>query len=408
MQLYLPPLAAHLIDSVTSTKAGANSVAWILKRVGGNGGKRYASFLRIGKSKNQQEVFVDLMKQYKDDSNMKFVALTMNMDNCGAGNSISGFEGQLEEILEVKRQFPDQLLIFLGVDPRWKRNGLELKQTVENYFNKKLVVHAKREVYPFVGIKIYPSMGFYPFDERLKETFDWAAEQGIPILSHCNYLGGIFNNDGEYVRANLMKFNPYTNMNYPPAAIAYKEQKSTIKWILGRQKADNNLNRCSYFMEPASFEDILDYYEKKGTPLKICLAHFGGGNQVMAAAPGAKASPENKAPYGLKNSNWFNQIKTLMTKYESLYTDISYALHDRSIHTTLLIESDDPSYGGRIMFGTDFFLTERESAEKDTYRLFKESAIAWKGNTQPTAWDRIAGSNIESFLKSRYYNGTVI
>ena len=54
----------------------------------------------------------------------------------------------------------------MGIDPRWKYSGDELRDVVKGYFGKKIQVSSTRSVYPFVGLKIYPSMGFYGFDER--------------------------------------------------------------------------------------------------------------------------------------------------------------------------------------------------------------------------------------------------
>src|SRR4051812_13659937 len=102
LHLYLPDVAASLIDKITNTKAGTNAMIALLKAIPGNGVKRYASFLQIGKSADQLSVFETLMKQY-DDPTIKFIVLTMYMEKCGADISETGFEGQLEEILAVKR-----------------------------------------------------------------------------------------------------------------------------------------------------------------------------------------------------------------------------------------------------------------------------------------------------------------
>ena len=61
---------------------------------------------------------------------MKITALTINMEELGADRSITGFEGQLEEIIEVKRRYPDRLLVFLGLDPRWKSTSREILERV--------------------------------------------------------------------------------------------------------------------------------------------------------------------------------------------------------------------------------------------------------------------------------------
>src|SRR5258708_32396634 len=81
LHLYLPGAIADLIDKLTNTRTGASLLAGILSKLG-DGSKRYASFLKIGKSADQAEVFEDLMQQYSDPGT-RFVALTMNMERCG-------------------------------------------------------------------------------------------------------------------------------------------------------------------------------------------------------------------------------------------------------------------------------------------------------------------------------------
>ncbi len=393
LQLYLPKWLANQMVNITSTTLGSKIVKNLLNFLGGNGGKRYASFLAIGQSLNQVEVFEQLRDQY-EDKNLKFNALTMNMEGCGAGPSSSGFEGQLEEILVVKKRYPDLLNIFLGIDPRWKTGGSLLKQTVENYFDTPLKLNDNRSVNPFCGLKIYPSIGFYPFDWRLMSTFEWAAENKVPVLSHCNYLGGIYNNDPVYLKSILSCNDPYNNNESYVGKYIIENKFKT--WLLGTRNKDNK-NSCSYFLEPAAYETLLAYFKKKENPLKLCLAHFGGENEI-------KDSNSNNTPYGIAGVNWFNQIKSLMTKYDNLYTDISYAVHDENLFDIFIEELNNPIYGNRILFGTDFFLTEKEQAEKNNYMNFKEYAIGKPlsnyGNVM--AWDQIAGTNVQNFLSSKY------
>ncbi len=402
LHLYMPDIAANLVDKITNTQVGAKSMEWILSHFAGSGGRRYASFLRIGKSKNQLEVFEYLIKQY-DDSSIKLIALTINMEECGAGNSETGFEGQLEGVLEIKRRYPDRVLIFMGIDPRWISNGTDIKNTVVKYFEKKLQINETTSIYPFTGLKLYPSTGFYVFDQRLKETFEWAAENEVPILSHCNYLGGIYNNNKSYIEGNLNSYDPYVNKYYNdyntsnPAV--YQYEKRFWKRLLGTNESTNNLNSCSYFLEPASYRTILQYFKNKNKNLKICLAHYGGDDQILNENVGK--NPQDI--FGVQKQNWCGQIKALLNDFPNVYTDISYAVHNIKTHDILINDLSNPVFGDQIMFGTDFFLTEREQPEKNTYGIFKQKAIGVKTPTGITAWEQIAGRNTEQFLKSKYY-----
>ncbi len=406
LNLFLPDVAASLIDKLTNTDTGSATFQFLLSKLGGNLGKRYASFLQVGKSRNQREIFENLKKQY-DDPHLKIVALTMYMEKCGAGPSETGFEGQLEGVLEVKKENPDNLLVFLGIDPRWKGTGIELRDTVERYFETKIHVSAERSVYPFVGLKIYPSLGFYVFDEKLKETFEWAAERGVPVLSHCSYLGGIYSNETNHVNSSLNPMDVYKGLRYsetfgvgtkPPEP---DKSKNLFKWILGQTDTLRNLNTCSYFLEPASFSTVLEYFssgERKEKPLKICLAHFGGEDHILDEYKG-KSSEQL---FGMIQQNWCAQIKALIKKYPNVYTDIAYAVGNPDTHEAFLKEIQDPVLQQKIMFGTDFFMTERVLPEKDDYATFKKTALAQHiGNSN--AWEIMASRNVEAFLKSKYY-----
>lgn len=400
LQLFLPAFLANFVDKSTNTQVGAATIQWLMKMMGGNLGKRYASFLQIGKSRSQLEVFETLRNQY-DDPSMKFVALTMYMEKTGVGNTESGFEGQLEEIISVKKQYPDHLLVFMGIDPRWCNTGRELKEKVERYFEQKISINATRSVYPFIGLKIYPSLGFYAFDEKLKETFEWAAQNGVPVLSHCNYLGGIYTNDSEYIKGNLNPFDIYKGHKYsdnfpgvsPPE---YQKSKKWWKWPLGQLKNDKNLLTCSYFLEPASYITLIESIKE----LKICLAHYGGEEHILGQQEGDKI-------VGMNTENWYKQIKALIKKAPNVYTDIAFAVANPEIHQPVFDDLKDEILQRKIMFGTDFFLTERILPEKSDYAEFKQKALKVPLGVL-NAWEQMASANTDAFLKSKYYNGTVI
>jgi predicted TIM-barrel fold metal-dependent hydrolase len=411
LNLYMPDTLANVIEKATNTKLGVWIIGNLLRYMGGNAGRRYASFLQIGKSASQLDVFETLMAQY-DDPNTKFAALTMYMEKCGADFTESGFDGQLQEAMEVKRRYPDNLLLFMGIDPRWKYSSTELRKTVQSYFEKKVTINAIRSVYPFVGLKIYPSMGFYAFDAKLKETFDWAADNGVPVISHCKYLGGIYTNDTSYIKSNLNPYDPYSkklyNENFGSKPPVYYEEKSFSRKLFGTDDNKNNLHTCSYFLEPVSYRTMVEYFAKRPNPLKLSLAHYGGSDQILIEY---RMQTMKKQQYGmLPAQNWCAQIKDLMSIYPNVYTDISYSLANRNTHSFILDDLDNKIYGRRIMFGTDFFLTEREMPEHKDVALFKVDALAKRltNYNNITAWEQIACHNTTNFLKSRFYDGSVI
>ncbi|HRO42376.1 MAG TPA: amidohydrolase family protein [Flavipsychrobacter sp.] len=390
LELYLPKWAAHSVDKITNTQVGAWLVKKLLNTVGGHGGKRYASFLEIGKSSSQNDVFRHLIESY-EDSSIKMVALTLFMEKLGADASMSGYEGQLEEIIALKRRYPERLLPFFCIDPRWKNDGAAILATTQRYFDRKINVSGK-EYSPFAGIKIYPSTGFYPFDAKLMPVMEWAAKNGVPVMTHCSYLGGIFNNDVDFVKASLNPYDPYDRVYYDKPCYISGDKKARV----------NNQRSCSYFLEPHAYESMIRYFAEKGTPLKICFAHFGSDKHMLLEH---KKDQTPQKYYGvLADKNWTAQIKDLMTRYPEVYTDISYSLTKLETHDFIFEELRNAYYGDRILFGTDFFMTEREEKEQKTYTHFKSRALKEKNVSDAgNAWEKIAMLNPEQFLKSNYY-----
>ncbi len=422
LELYLPKWAASAVDKITNTQVGAWLVKSLLNTIGGQGGKRYASFLEIGKSSSQNTVFRHLIDSYEDNA-IRMVVLTLFMEKLGADASMSGYEGQLEEIIALKKRYPHRLLPFFCVDPRWKAGGADIQAAVQNYFERKISVTDK-EYSPFVGLKIYPSTGFYPFDAKLMPVMAWAARNGVPVMTHCSYLGGIFNNDADFVKASLNPYDPYSRVYYDQPCYVSDHKKIRI----------NNQRSCSYFLEPHAYESMIRYfippqrdwyesdgiyqqkrleYEKRleeglvnGNPLKICFAHFGSNQHMLLEHEKDQGKTGSPARYYgvLSDHNWTAQIRNLMRRYPGVYTDISYSLTDHRIHPFIFNELRNPYYGDRILFGTDFFMTEREGKERNTYtdvksKALKETNVSDAGN----AWEKLAMLNAEQYLSSNYY-----
>lgn len=405
LRLYMPPFLAGGVDNFTNTDLGAWTIRQLFKL---NSGmlKRYATFLQIGKSKTQIAVFEDLMSRYPNET-IQFVTLCQNLEYLGVGRSTSGFEGQIEEIISLKKMYPERVLPFFGVDPRWKSSGSEIRKTIERYFETKVEVGGT-QVYPFQGLKIYCSTGHYAFDEKLKETFEWAADNGVPVMSHCYYLGGIYNYDKSVIINNLNPNDVYDNKRYDQPKFIEEGNWLTRKLDLNHRK--NCRKSCSYFLEPYSYRTMLDYFENRSNPLKMCFAHFGGVPQIRASK-GLNSQPQQTKPYGVSQLNWFTQIQELMKQYQNVYTDVSYDVaegleKENSANNFLFdvfFEEAQKSYGGQILFGTDYFMTEKDSLEEKAVQNFRNYASQKYLATNTSLWDQMAKNNPNEYLTSKYY-----
>ena len=144
-------------------------------------------------------------------------------------------------------------------------------------------------------------------------------------------------------------------------------------WIKNSSIGDNDL-ACDLFSHPENYVPVLRKYPK----LKICLAHMGGSDEIsyMSSDP----SPEQKKILDKDGNNWASLLKELMKEHLSLYTDISYSLaelHDKVVLKEIkdwinTLDQDGQPLVERILFGTDFYMTEQENKESELYRIAKQ------------------------------------
>ncbi len=108
--------------------------------------------------------------------------LMMDMAYCKKfGGGAKRFEDQMTETLKavesINRHYNRiRMLPFIAADP-----------------NRKNVADLVRDVLDggvFVGVKIYPVMGFTPDDKRLYPIYEYCVQKNIPVTAHCEN-GGI-------------------------------------------------------------------------------------------------------------------------------------------------------------------------------------------------------------------------
>jgi Predicted metal-dependent hydrolase of the TIM-barrel fold len=289
---------------------------------------RLATFLVNGNFRSQEEVFDRLAMFYPSDS--RFAVHTVDFEYMGAGRTPQGYRKQLDEIAEIKRKHPKKIYPFIGIDPR--RPG------VYDLFRKYI------EEKDFCGIKLYTSMGFFPFDERLYPIYEYAEKYQIPIMTHCSASGPVY---GRNIPPKEERIHPKTG-----EAMKYKDKKSF----------------ADYYANPDNYKYLLDDFPL----LKICFAHFGGDVQCM------KYYKSNDAAE--ITNNWYVKVYNLIKAYRNTYADISYSSANFDLlvlFNALLqkpaeaIEGDmDTKINGnysvrnKILFGSDFYMSNIERNER--------------------------------------------
>lgn len=299
---------------------------------------RYAAFMNIGNYQSQQTIF-DLLNRFYPQ-NTKFVLLSMDFDYMDAGESPKSFLAQIEELAELKQNehYHDRIFPFICADPRRKNIGDLVKKYIEEH--------------EFTGIKLYPPLGFYPFDRGLDEIYEYAQSNKIPIISHCS-KGGIKTHEK---MSKQIKSHPKTGIQF--------ENEDEVKVS---------------FSHPDNYRYVLE----KFPDVKIDLAHLGGGPEVHDYL----VTPWNPK----MEQSWFSAIINLIKASNNIYSDVSYTMYENELLPLLSVILTDPKVRTRILYGSDFYMVELDKSER-AFAINLRSAIG-----ENNFW-QIAETNPEEFL----------
>lgn len=335
---------------------------------------RYATYSKQG----QQKVFDLLAKTY--DQNTKFVVLPMDMEYMEAGKPIADYKQQLNELLKVTKNNKENLLPFIFADPRRIAETAALKGSAnyENYLKSKL---SKTQ---FHGIKLYPALGYFPFDKNLIETYKFAQEHQIPIITHC-IEGTVFyrgKKKKEWSTHPILKYRKHKNKEPLPIPLPQKK----------------NYDFTKNFSNPLNYHCLLnkdllsDYLEEEVdlSKLKICLAHFGGtkewnkykadnwnnyNNNISHVSKNEYLNRKikNTLNHGSTrtiwwNASWLSVIYDLMVQYEGVYTDISFILFNEELFPLLKFILEDEKVKHKVLFGTDYYVVAQKNNEKALFQ----------------------------------------
>jgi predicted TIM-barrel fold metal-dependent hydrolase len=363
----------------------------------------YYQLGEFGKYRSQSNVFGKLQRQYTPGTH--FVILPMDMKYMGAGAPRYSYDKQMEGLatLATSKKRREIFHPFIFADPRRIAEEQDhFIYTVDKAGTvvpqKGSTIHKYLEVKKFEGIKIYPALGYYPFDVELLPLWKYAADQGIPIMTHC-VRGPLYYRGRKKTEWNQHPVykNRLENGNDVP------DEARTPLWLSERKNSKFTVN----FTHPLNYLVLLEecllrklinkyvwdlkvkenqakttekselYRQKRGdlirmfgyknadTPLemglshlKICLAHFGGDEEWM------KFMERDRSEYSLElikhprwginfcfNDNgdfswnklaqiwyqvdWYSIISSLLLQFPNVYSDISYIVHDQKIYNLL-------------------------------------------------------------------------
>lgn len=145
--------------------------------------ERYAKFLDISSTKNQQDIFDVVQKFYP--SGTQFAVMPMDMTHMGAGKIKQNIDDQHRELARLAKATKGAVIPFAAIDPRRK----DLKETLDALF-----VNKEFEGINFAGIKLYPPLGYKPNNQVLDPVFEFADAHSLPVTAHCS-RGGVCQSD---------------------------------------------------------------------------------------------------------------------------------------------------------------------------------------------------------------------
>lgn len=285
-----------------------------------------------------------------------FVPVLADMDYWLKGKTSSHLEDQVLITSKIALVNDGVFLPFVAFDPY--RNLVDKGQAL------RLVKEAIMN-YGFIGVKLYPSMGFKPIgnqasdyavvgdgvwrnkkaghpgftDEEfargievsLKDLYAWCEENDVPIMAHAN------------------------NSNY--SAEAFKNSSHPKHW-----------------------DKVLTAYPK----LKVNLSHFGGADSLAADS----------------DKQWAQLIASLMVKHKNLYADTgNFKLEDEDGFRDYLVRlkqlmKKHPQLKDRLMYGSDWFMHVARNYSKD----YPRKMTAWIKQEIPEFEKSFMGHNAVSFL----------
>ena len=400
---------------------------------------RYINIARFSMSSGQVYIFNQLKQQYPNGS--KFVVLPMDMEYMDADAVLNSYPDQMAELIQIKNN-PDNkdiLLPFIFVDPRRIREHGKSFLNL-NTSNPNHIILEDCQVKDYIdngciGIKIYPALGYYPFDQDLLPLWLYCQQENIPITTHCS-IGPVF------YRGNLEDLGENYDL-HPIFDEVYKKDKVTKKETIDSLRFDQLKNKDfqKNFTHPLNYlcllhepllikflakEEVKDEIRqlfgfnngkitRNLSKLKINLAHYGSApmwQQFLDQDRYSMANEIFKWPnrglnlqtihesYGNLYQfwhyvDWFSIITSMMLQFENLYTDVSYTSHDLKYLNLLSEILDKPKVAERVLYGTDFYVVSNHKTEKQYWIDMQNTLGAEK-------WEKISNSNPKDFLESTF------
>ncbi|MBW1721960.1 MAG: amidohydrolase family protein [Deltaproteobacteria bacterium] len=297
----------------------------------------FLAFMKIGRL-GIKKIAMELMRRAPQMD--VWVPLMVDMSHAYPGSgSARTYETQKEIMSGLVLEAGGRFMPFYGFDPRGKDALDKAVRAIEGQ--------------GFVGIKLYPPLGFKPaeneepgVEEALWNLYAFCCDSrpAIPITVHCSWSAGVYSNEH-------------------------------------RPGIGNPKSYYRHLADPAHWRPVFARFPR----LKVNFAHFGGLGEWAALAAGD--TPRER---------WSDTILEFMRDYENVYTDLSF----HGVVTSPLadgyrkvLEKRIRGVEGKVLLGSDWYMLRIQCPLQNYWRSF-ETLI-------PDLYERAVGENAFKFLASR-------
>ena len=302
--------------------------------------ERLATFLDYG-AKESQKIIFQTIRAFYPQKHTKFVVLSLDMDQMGAGSAPKDYLHQLAELESLRGQYPQAIIPFINADPR--REGIAA--LVQEYINRRY----------FGGIKLYPPLGYYPFDQRLRPVYRFAEAKQLPIITHCSRGGITFKG----------KITPQMRVH-----------PKTGQHLAGNSPASFSDN----YTHPENYRWVLEEFPT----LKLSFAHYGGGKEWYKYLHHPRFAEKDE-------KSWLKIISDFIEAYPNVYADIAFTAADENLWPLLKVLLNTPKLREKILFGSDVYMAQLVGSER-------EFSIGLRGYLGEDDYRQIAEINPKRFL----------
>lgn len=253
------------------------------------------AFLRIALQPSIRHVTEILMEELS----LQDAVIPLVMDITHNGGNEKLLEKQLADTSAQILAYPGRIFPFVAVNTK----------RPEHFSIMEIALNGRG----FVGVKLYPSLGYSVNSPEMIKVYAYCEERGVPILMHCSE-GGFYYSD----------------------------------------ETRNN-------SDPALWAPILEKYPN----LKICFGHFGGAKYLATKEIPASCWTRTILELMTKFNGVYADIA-----YHSEPMDGGAGEQNYFRNLSLLLQN--PDYRDRILFGTDYFLSRQRLTEKSYWKYFRK------------------------------------